>query len=77
MDEVDDGAMIKLQRLIAELPRIRSEKVKSPRDYASDIMKLKTREERVKALHDVPDEYRALVKTHVVNFFERKKGLIT
>lgn len=36
-----------------------------PRDYASRIMALKTREARIAALNEVPEEWRELVRTYV------------
>jgi hypothetical protein len=46
---------------------------KRPRHYISEIMALKTREERKAALDRVPEEYREWVRTSVVNFFELRK----
>lgn len=40
-----------------------------PRQYASEILKLKTKQERTEALKSVPDNLRGLVKTHVINRF--------
>lgn len=40
---------------------------KKPRDYAHDIAKLKTREERRAALEKVPPIMQGIVKTHVTN----------
>ena len=44
-----------------------------PRDYAAQIIKMKTREERLEALLKVPEEWRDLVKKHVENEFMRRK----
>jgi hypothetical protein len=46
---------------------------KRPRHYMEEIVKLKSREEREAALEKVPEEYRAMVKTHVEVHFLRKK----
>lgn len=40
---------------------------KRPRQYAAEIVKLKTREERRAALERVPPIYRETVMTHVTN----------
>jgi hypothetical protein len=40
-----------------------------PRVYARDICKLATRQERSRALENVPEHLRGMVKTHVVNTF--------
>ena len=44
-----------------------------PRQYAAQIIALKTREERRAALEEVPEEYRAWVRTLVVMAYERTK----
>lgn len=46
---------------------------KRPRQYAAEIMKLKTREERTNALEKVPDEFRGWVEFYVRDAFERNK----
>ena len=47
---------------------------KRPRHYAEEIVKLKSREERKSALEKIPDEFKAMVKTHVEVYFLRKKS---
>jgi len=46
---------------------------KPPRNYAKEILQLKTKQERTEALKRVPDNLKGLVKTHVVNAFKRMK----
>lgn len=46
---------------------------KRPRVYASEIMALTTREERIAALQAVPEEWRDWVKFYVQSWFARKK----
>mgnify|MGYP003122870593 FL=1 len=49
---------------------------KAPRHYAAEIVELKTREERIAALEQVPDNMRGLVKLHVeIEFKKRKQGI--
>lgn len=42
---------------------------KPPRQYAVEILQLKTKEERREALSKVPENLRPIVKTHVQNWF--------
>jgi hypothetical protein len=46
---------------------------KRPRQYAAEIVALKTREERAQKLTEVPEHLRDLVKKHVTLFFINKK----
>ena len=46
---------------------------KRPRHYAEEILQLKTREERLAALEQVPEGMRGMVKTHVEATFEKLK----
>lgn len=43
-----------------------------PRQYASHIAAITTRQARAEALDKVPNHYRALVVTHVTNIFSRR-----
>lgn len=48
---------------------------KPPRKYASEIIALKTKRERVQALALVPNHFKNLVQTHVeISFAMRKKS---
>lgn len=44
-----------------------------PREYAANILKLTTREERKAALDKVPEELKQWVELYVRNEFERRK----
>lgn len=46
---------------------------KRPRHFAEEILQLKTREERLAALEQVPEGMRGMVKTHVEITFEKLK----
>lgn len=46
---------------------------KRPRHYAAEIVQMKTREERRKALEQVPEHLREWVKGYVLTAFEMKK----
>ncbi len=46
---------------------------KRPRHFAEEILQLKTREERLTALEQVPEGMRGMVKTHVEATFEKLK----
>ena len=48
-------------------------KAKRPRHYSEEILQLKTREERLAALQNVPDGMRGLVQSHVEAAFEKLK----
>lgn len=51
---------------------------KWPREYAGEIIKLKTKQQRIEAIKKVPENYKELVIKHVENHFEKrafKKGL--
>lgn len=43
-----------------------------PRDYAQEICRLRTKEERREALENVPDKFRDWVKDLVTTEFERR-----
>ncbi len=60
----------KIKKLQADAPALRNRR---PRHYAEQICSLKTKEERNKALLEVPEEWRDLVKKHVENEFMRRK----
>lgn len=45
-----------------------------PRQYAAQILALHTKEERQTALAEVPDEYRELVKTHVMTAWHHPRA---
>jgi hypothetical protein len=45
----------------------------TPRQWAADICAAQGIEQRRKMLESVPDEWRALVRKHVENFFARRK----
>jgi len=72
--------MTELAEKIENLRRLAQERKtgkkaeKWPRHYAEEILKLKPREERAAALAKVPEEFRAMVETHVkTHFLMRKK----
>lgn len=46
---------------------------KRPREYASEIMQLKTKEDRIKALDAVPEHFKLWVKGYVKTSFEMRK----
>ena len=46
---------------------------KRPRQYAAEIMALRTREERRNALANVPEHLRELTEAHVRITFDRRK----
>ena len=46
---------------------------KRPRHYAEEILQLKTREERLAALQNVPEDMRGAVRLHVEATFEKLK----
>ena len=46
---------------------------KRPRNFAEEILQLKTREERLAALQNVPEGMRGLVQSHVEATFEKLK----
>ena len=48
-------------------------KAKRPRHYSEEILQLKTREERLAALQNVPEDMRGAVKLHVEATFEKLK----
>lgn len=50
---------------------------KRPRQYAAEIMKLKTIDERRAALANVPDPFKGLTKDHVNNELEKRKAIKT
>lgn len=43
--------------------------MKRPREYAAEILELKTREERRQALEKVPENVREMVRKHVQAFW--------
>ena len=45
-----------------------------PRQYAAQILALESKEARQKALAEVPDEYRELVKTHVMTAWHHPRA---
>jgi hypothetical protein len=45
---------------------------KRPRHYAQEILKAKTREERLKLLESAPTQYRELIKKHVEISWKRR-----
>ncbi len=47
--------------------------MKWPRQHLQEIMGLTSREERVKALQEVPEQYRELVRTYLNIQVERNK----
>ena len=46
---------------------------KKARHYAEEILQLKTREERLAALENVPEDMRGMVEAHVKATFEKLK----
>lgn len=44
-----------------------------PRHYAEAILSLKTKEERRKALAEVPEQFREMVRIHVEHAFMTRK----
>lgn len=42
-----------------------SRQEKWPREYAADIAKLKTRDERIKAFGFVPEKFKGMVRVHL------------
>lgn len=44
-----------------------------PRQYAQDILRMRTREERAAALQTVPGHLRQIVEAHVINGFRLRK----
>ena len=46
---------------------------KRPRNFAEEILQLKTREERKAALEQVPEDMRGAVRLHVEATFEKMK----
>ena len=46
---------------------------KKARHYAEEILQLKTREERLAALENVPEDMRGAVRLHVEATFEKLK----
>ena len=48
-------------------------KAKRPRHWAEEILQLKTREERLAALQNVPEDLRGAVRLHVEATFEKLK----
>lgn len=44
-----------------------------PRDYAQEIMSLSDNEEKKKVFERVPDEWKALVKTHCENIRVKRR----
>ena len=46
---------------------------KAPRHYAEQILELQTREERNRALQQVPEHLQGIVRRHVENAFIKKK----
>jgi hypothetical protein len=46
---------------------------KRPRQWAAEIMKISTREERVNKLAGVPQHLQDMVRTHVENTFKFRK----
>jgi hypothetical protein len=62
-------ALEKLNKLKNDMPSL-----KRPRHYAEHICNLKTREERAKALAEVPEEFMSMVKSHVETFFMTRKA---
>ena len=67
--------MMRTMNTIDKLKAMRSKygKAKRPRHYAEEILQLKSREERLAALQNVPDGMRGMVKTHVEATFEKLK----
>ena len=72
MPKIKDNqtALEKLGKLIAEINLI--PKVKQPRHYADEILKLRTKEERRAALEQVPEEMRQTVKFYVHDHFAKR-----
>ncbi len=60
-------ALDKLKRIRESL----KSKEKWPRHYAESILALKTKEERIKALSEVPEHMQDLVKRHVEIAYEK------
>jgi methylphosphotriester-DNA--protein-cysteine methyltransferase len=52
---------------------VRQSEEKRPRQYAAEIVALKTREERAQKLTEVPEHLRELVKKHVELTFKQRK----
>ena len=50
------------------------DKEKRPREYAAAIFELRTRQERMTALNEVPKHLQALTRQHVVNAFALAKS---
>lgn len=46
---------------------------KRPHHYAAEIIALATKEERKAALEQVPELWRDITKTHVINYFAMRK----
>lgn len=63
-------ALEKLQKLKADMPSL-----KSPRHYAEHILSLRKREDRAKALAEVPERFQDMVKKHVESHFMRMKNI--
>ena len=63
-------ALDKLHKLAAEVRQL--PKPKNARQYADEILPLKTREERKAALALVPEEFRHIVKFYVASEFARR-----
>lgn len=47
--------------------------IKSPREYAQDIIALPDKAARQQALNNVPEHFQALTKALVVDYFTKRK----
>jgi hypothetical protein len=67
------NALDKLKAIQLELGQKPIDQEKWPRQYAKEIIELKSREERLEALSKVPEHLRDWVKRLVLDHFERRK----
>lgn len=65
-------ALGKLAQLRTDLATMQREK--RPREYASEILQLRTREQRASALEQVPKRHRSIVRFYVATHFARLQG---
>ena len=66
--------LAKAKALEAKYRRPKQQEEKRPRQYAEEILNLKTREERSAALAKVPDIYRSWVEEYVKEAFWKRKN---
>ena len=59
-------------RSVKKAAYLRSEKW--PREYAFDILKLRTKEERKECLENVPDKFKKLTMLHVKLLWSQVRG---